>query len=32
VLEVEFGNTSKIMVKSQVAARKIWVTAKSGGY
>ena len=32
VLEIEFGDGSKIIVNSQAAARKIWVAAKSGGY
>jgi len=32
VLEIEFGNGSKIIVNSQAAAREIWVAAKSGGY
>lgn len=32
VLEMEFGDGSKIIVNSQAAAREIWVAAKSGGY
>jgi CyaY protein len=32
VLEIEFGDGSKIIVNSQSAAREIWVAAKSGGY
>ena len=32
VLEIEFGDGSRIIVNSQVAAREIWVAAKSGGY
>ncbi len=32
VLEIEFGDGSKIIVNSQAAAREIWVAAKSGGY
>ena len=32
VLEIEFGNGSKIIVNSQAAACEIWVAAKSGGY
>ena len=32
VLEIEFGNGSKIVVNSHAAAREIWVAAKSGGY
>ena len=32
VLEIEFGDSSKIIVNSQIAAREIWVAAKSGGY
>ena len=32
VLEIEFGNGSRIIVNSQAAAREIWVAAKSGGY
>ena len=32
VLEIEFGDGSKIIVNSQAPAREIWVAAKSGGY
>jgi CyaY protein len=32
VLEVEFGDGSKIIVNSHAAAREIWVAARSGGY
>ena len=32
VLEIEFGDGSKIIVNSQAAAQEIWVAAKSGGY
>jgi CyaY protein len=32
VLEIEFGDGSKIIVNAQAAAREIWVAAKSGGY
>ena len=32
VLEVEFGDGSKIIVNGQAAVREIWVAAKSGGY
>jgi CyaY protein len=32
VVEIEFGNGSKIIVNCQAAAREIWVAAKSGGY
>ena len=32
VLEIEFGDGSKMIVNSQAAAREIWVAAKSGGY
>ena len=32
VLEIEFGDGSKIIVNSHAAAREIWVAAKSGGY
>ena len=32
VLEIEFGDGSKIIVHGQAAAREIWVAAKSGGY
>jgi CyaY protein len=32
VLEIEFGDGSKIIVNGQAAAREIWVAAKSGGY
>ncbi len=32
VIEIEFGNGSKIIVNRHGAAREIWVAAKSGGY
>ncbi len=32
VLEIEFGDGSRIIVNSQAAVREIWVAAKSGGY
>jgi CyaY protein len=32
VLELEFGNGSKIVVDRHGAAREIWVAARSGGY
>jgi len=32
VLELTFGNGSKIIVNRQTAAQEIWVAAKSGGY
>ena len=32
MLEIEFGDGSKIIVGCQGAAREIWVAAKSGGY
>ena len=32
VLEIEFGDGSKIIVNSQAAAQEIWVAAKSGGF
>ena len=32
VLELSFGNGSKIIVNRQTAAQEIWVAAKSGGY
>jgi CyaY protein len=32
VLEIECGNGSKIIINRHVAAREIWVAAKSGGY
>lgn len=32
VLEIEFGDGSRIIVSGQAAAREIWVAAKSGGY
>jgi CyaY protein len=32
VLELEFGNGSKIVVNRHGAAREIWVAARSGGY
>jgi CyaY protein len=32
VLEIEFGDGSRIIVNGQAAAREIWVAAKSGGY
>ena len=32
VLELEFGNGSKIIVNRHRAAREIWVAARSGGF
>ena len=32
MLEIEFGDGSRIIVNSQAAAQEIWVAAKSGGY
>ena len=32
VLELEFGNGSKIIVNRHGAAREIWVAARSGGF
>src|SRR5678815_1615235 len=32
VLELEFGNGSKIIVNRHGAARQIWVAARSGGF
>ncbi len=32
VIEVECGNGSKIIINRHIAAREIWVAAKSGGY
>lgn len=32
VLELEFGDGSKIIVNRHTAAREIWVAAKSGGF
>ena len=32
VLEVEFGNGSKMVINRHTAAREIWVAAKSGGF
>ena len=32
VLEIEFGDGSRIIVNSQAAVQEIWVAAKSGGY
>ncbi len=32
VIEIEFDNGSKIVVNRHVAAREIWVAARSGGY
>ena len=32
VLELEFGDGSKIIVTRHVAAREIWVAARSGGF
>lgn len=32
VLELEFGDGSKIIINRHTAAREIWVAAKSGGY
>lgn len=32
VLELEFGDGSKIIINRHSAAREIWVAARSGGY
>lgn len=32
LLEVEFGNQSRIIINSQAPMRQIWVAAKSGGF
>lgn len=32
ILELSFGNGSKIIVNRQTANREIWVAAKSGGF
>lgn len=32
ILELEFGNGSKVVVNSQAPMRQIWVAAKSGGF
>lgn len=32
VLEIEFGDGSKMVVNRHAAARQIWVAAKAGGY
>lgn len=32
ILEIEFADASLIVVNKQVAAREIWVAARSGGY
>ena len=32
ILEIEFGDGSKIIVNRHVAAREIWVAARSGGF
>ena len=32
VLELEFGNGSRIIVNRHAAAREIWVAARSGGF
>lgn len=32
VLEIEFGNGSKLIINRHSAAREIWVAAKSGGF
>jgi len=32
VLEIEFANGSKMIVNRHVAAREIWVAARSGGF
>ena len=32
ILELEFGNRSKIIINKQGAAKQIWVAAKSGGF
>lgn len=32
ILELEFGNGSKIIINRQSATQELWVAAKSGGY
>ncbi|MBZ0106251.1 MAG: iron donor protein CyaY [Sulfuricella denitrificans] len=32
ILELEFGDGSKIIVNRQAATQELWVAAKSGGY
>ena len=32
VLELEFGDGSKIIINRHTAAREIWIAARSGGY
>jgi CyaY protein len=32
VLEIEFGDGSRIVVNRQFSAQELWVAAKSGGY
>lgn len=32
ILELEFGNGSKVVINSQAPMRQIWVAAKSGGF
>lgn len=32
VLELEFGDGSKIIINRHTAAREIWLAARSGGY
>ncbi len=32
IIEIELGNGSKIIVNRHVAAREIWLAAKSGGF
>lgn len=32
VLEIEFGNGTKMVVNRHTAAREIWVAAKAGGF
>lgn len=32
IIEIEFGDGSKIIVNRHAAAREIWVAARSGGY
>jgi CyaY protein len=32
MLEIEFGNRSKIIVNRHAPAQEVWVAAKSGGY
>jgi CyaY protein len=32
ILEIEFDDTSKIIVNRHAAAREIWVAARSGGF